>query len=153
MAKLYTEDTTTIKASINEVWDALVNPGKTKEYMFGCEVESDWTVGNPVLWKGAQDGVVYVKGKLVEFEKGKVFSFTTFDPLASYEDVESNYLTATYTLEEQGENVLLTVTQGDYATVADGDVRYKDTLDQGGWSGVLAQIKTIMPSLYSMTKN
>lgn len=144
MAALFTEDTIKINATMSEVWDALVNPEKTKQYMFGCEVVCNWQVGSPLLWKGAQDGVVYVKGKLVKLENEKVFAFTTFDPSASYEDIEANYLTATYALKKEGQHVILTVTQGDYSTVADGDKRYKDTLDQGGWSSVLEQIKEML---------
>ena len=32
----------TINATPAEVWDALTNPEKTKEYFFNCEVHSDW---------------------------------------------------------------------------------------------------------------
>jgi uncharacterized protein YndB with AHSA1/START domain len=35
-----------INVSKENVWDALVNPSKTKVYMFGCETISDWKIGS-----------------------------------------------------------------------------------------------------------
>jgi len=35
-----------------KVWDILVNLAKSKHYMFGCKVFSDWVVGSPFVWKG-----------------------------------------------------------------------------------------------------
>ena len=40
----------TIKGSVSQVWDALVNPEKVRRYMFGATVESDWQVGSPIVW-------------------------------------------------------------------------------------------------------
>ena len=141
---LYTENEIIINAPAPDVWDTLTNPEKTKQYMHGCEVISDWKIGSPVLWQGAQDEVIYVKGTLVALEKERVFSFTTFDPNGSYEDQPENYLTATYTLTPEGDATHLKVTQGDYATVAEGDERYQDTVSQGGWSSVLEAIKKLL---------
>ena len=141
---LYTENEITIDAPVSEVWDTLTNPEKTKHYMYGCEVVSDWKIGSSVLWKGAEDSVVYVKGTLVALEEEKVFSFTTFDPNGTYEDVPENYLTATYTLRPEGNSTFLKVTQGDYAAVAEGDKRYEDTVAQGGWGSVLEAIKKLV---------
>ena len=144
MSKLYTEDEVFIKAPVSKVWEALIDPEMTKQYMFGCEVECDWKPGSPVIWRGAEDGVEYVKGHLVQFEKEKCFAFTTFDPHAEYEDIPENYLTATYTLSSDHNGTTLKVTQGDYAAVAEGQKRYEDTIAQGGWGSVLAQIKAIL---------
>ncbi len=141
---LYTENEILIHAPVSEVWDTLMNPEKTKQYMYGCEVVSNWEIGSPVVWKGAADGVVYVKGTLVALEKERIFAFTTFDPNDSYQDIPENHLTATYTLQPQGDATLLVVTQGDYAAVADGNKRYEDTMAQGGWGSVLEAIKQVV---------
>ena len=142
----YIEDELLIHAPTSRVWDALVNPEKTQQYMYGCEVVSDWNVGSPVLWKGAVDGVVYVKGNLVILDEERALAFTLFDPHASYPDVPENYLTATYTLQPEGDTTHLTVTQGDFATVAEGDKRYEDSQAQGGWSAILSAIKELVES-------
>ncbi|MFK7933409.1 MAG: SRPBCC domain-containing protein, partial [Saprospiraceae bacterium] len=56
------------QATPEQVWDLLINPALTKQYMFGCEVLSDWKVGSPVYWKGkTEDGTAinYVEGKVL----------------------------------------------------------------------------------------
>lgn len=141
MESLYIENEILIDASPDKVWQTLIDPEMTKIYMFGCEVLSSWKIGEQMLWKGAHDGVIYVKGKLLIFDQEKTFSFTVFDPNDSYEDIPENYLTATYRLSGKGGETLLKVTQGDYAAVAAGEKRYKHTMDQGGWFPVLEGIK------------
>ncbi|GJM28493.1 MAG: ATPase [Cyclobacteriaceae bacterium] len=141
---LFTDDSIIINAPVSTVWDALINPELTKQYMFGCEAKCSWKVGDPIEWIGSEDGVVYVKGSLVTFEPNKRFAFTVFDPHGSYADIPENYLTATYTLTPEGGNTHLNVIQGDYEKVAEGNKRYQDTMDQGGWNGVLESLKKIV---------
>jgi len=144
---LIVKSTITIQASADKVWDALTNPAQTKKYMFGCEALSDWKVGSPLLWKGNFNGVelVAVKGSILKIQPGKYLAYTTIDPNnPSMPDLPENYLTVTYDLSEEGGQTLLIVTQGDYSTVADGDNRYKHTVDGGGWDPILIEIKKIL---------
>jgi uncharacterized protein YndB with AHSA1/START domain len=138
----------TIHAPAEKVWDALVNPEQTKKYMFGCEALSDWQAGSTLLWKGVYEGkeMVFVKGHIVSIEPGKLLSYTVIDPLnPDIPDIPENYLTVTYTLVEEGGQTLFTVTQGDYATVAEGEKRYKDSYNDGaGWMPLLEQIKLLV---------
>ncbi|TAK56796.1 MAG: hypothetical protein EPO24_10650 [Bacteroidetes bacterium] len=128
--ELFIKKTVTINAAAMQVWDALVNPEKTKQYMYGCEAISDWKVGSPLLWNGVADGktITYVKGNIVSFDPGKRLQFTVFDPHGSYEDIPSNYLHVTYELFEDNGKTTLTVTQGDYSKVAEGEKRYQHSL-------------------------
>lgn len=135
-----------INASRDQLWDILVNPEKTILYMFGCEVVSDWSPGGSIIWRGSTDGVIYVKGHLVDIDPGNRLVYTVIDPNGVYEDIPENYLTVTYEIFENGEQIRLKVTQGDYSKVADGEKRYQDSLQQGGWQGVLEKIKEIAES-------
>lgn len=144
MSSLFTENEITIEASVSKVWDALTNPTLTPQYMFGCEVITNWNIGEEILWKGVADGVVYVKGTIVAFEKEKELSFTVFDPTANYPDIPANHLITTYTLTPDDGSTLLHVKQGDYTTVAEGSKRYEDTMAQGGWRSVLKAIKELL---------
>jgi len=143
--QLILENSILIEASPAVVWDALTNPEQTKKYMFGCEPVTDWQVGSPLLWKGVFDGaeLVAVKGTIVQIEPGTFLAYTTIDPNSPIDDIPENYLTVTYSIATEGNQTRLTVTQGDYAIVADGEKRYQDTLSEGGWNGVLQQIKQI----------
>ena len=147
MSSLIVKNTITINAPASKVWDALVNPQQTKKYMFGCETVSDWKPGSPLLWRGVFDGkeLVAVKGTVVSIQPGKYLEYTTIDPNnPNIEDVAENYLHVTYDLKPVNGNTELTVTQGDYATVADGQNRYNDTIAGGGWQSVLDQIKKLV---------
>ena len=147
MNSLIVKNTITINAPASKVWDALVNPQQTKKYMFGCETVSDWKPGSPLLWKGVFDGkeLVAVKGIVVSIQPEKYLEYTTIDPNnPAMEDIPGNYLTVTYDLKPVNGNTLLTVTQGDYAKVAEGQNRYNDTMAGGGWQSVLDQIKKLV---------
>ncbi len=138
-----------IHAAPKEVWDALVNPAKTKVYMFGCETVSDWKSGSELAWRGNYEGkdTVFVKGKVVRIEPFKELIYTVIDPFASYPDIPENYLNVTYKLEEQGEDTILTVIQDGFESAADGEKRYQDVYNKGeGWHPILVQIKALVES-------
>ncbi len=135
-----------IAASAAKVWDALVNPAKTKIYMFGCETVSDWKIGSELLWRGEYEGreMVFVKGKILEMEPEKLLKYTVIDPFATYPDIPENYLNVTYLLESKGSQTKLTVIQDGFETAAEGEKRYKDVYNNGkGWDPILMQIKEV----------
>lgn len=144
---LIVENTIVINASAATVWDLLVNPEQTKKYMFGCETASDWQVGSSLLWKGVYEGqeMVFVKGDIVNIVPGKLLAYTVIDPNnPNIPDVPENYLTVTYALTENNGQTTLTVSQGDFATVAEGEKRYTETYNNGdGWNPILVQIKAL----------
>jgi uncharacterized protein YndB with AHSA1/START domain len=135
----------TINASPSKVWDTLTKPEETKKYMFGCETVSDWEQGSPLLWKGNFNGqeMVAVKGTIINIEPNKFLEYTTIDPNSGIADVPENYLTVTYELIQQNGATLLTVTQGDYSKVGDGDKRYNEAVSAGGWQPILVEIKKV----------
>ncbi len=143
---LFIKNVITINASPSVVWDVLTNPVQTKKYMFGCETMSDWLPGSELLWRMDYDGkdFVAVKGNILAIEPGKTLSYTVIDPNSSIADIPENYLTVTYNLTEHNNETLLTVTQGDYAKVANGEQRYNESYNNGeGWNPILVQIKAI----------
>jgi uncharacterized protein YndB with AHSA1/START domain len=147
MDQLFIKNSITINASPARVWDALTNPEQTKKYMFGCETVSTWKKRSPLLWKGVQDGkeTIFVKGDIVDIKPEKLLIYTTIDPHSSIDDKSENYLSVTYELTPQNGHTLLTVTQGDYATVAEGERRYKESWNNGeGWNPILVEIKKLV---------
>ena len=145
-APLIVKNSIAINAPAAKVWDVLVNPQQTKKYMFGCETVSDWKPGSDLLWRGNYEGkdIVFVKGKIVEIIPEKFLSYTTIDPNSGIEDIPENYLTVTYDLKEENGQILLTATQGDYSTVGDGEKRFRETLEGGGWQPILDEIKKLV---------
>jgi len=142
---LIVKNTIVINAPVSKVWNTLTKPEETKKYMFGCETVSDWEQGSPLLWKGNFGGqeMVAVKGTIVNIEPQKFLEYTTIDPNSGIDDVPENYLTVTYELTPQNGETLLTVTQGDYSKVGDGDKRYNEAVSAGGWQPILVEIKKV----------
>ena len=139
----------TIQASPDSVWDALTNPEQTKKYMFGCEALSDWKPGSPLIWKGTFNGVemIAVKGNIISIDPGRSLVYTAIDPNnPAIPDLPENYLTITCNFTEKDGHTVLEVSQGDYSTVADGENRYKHTVEGGGWDPILVQIKALCES-------
>jgi uncharacterized protein YndB with AHSA1/START domain len=134
------------------VWDVLTNPAQTKKYMFGCETVSDWKKGSTLDWRLNYEGkdMVAVKGSIVGIEPGKSLVYTVFDPHSTMEDIPENYLTVNYTLEQMGNQTELTVVQGDYNQVGEGERRYQEAYNGGeGWNPILIEIKKLAESLKS----
>jgi len=145
--KLIVQSTIAIDAPISKVWDALVNPAKTKVYMFGCETVSDWKPGSPLLWQMIYEGkeFVPVKGIVLDIQPNKLLKYTVIDPHAPYADIPENHLNVTYQLTEQGGQTTLTVLQDGFETAAEGEKRYKDAYNNGdGWNPILVQIKKLV---------
>lgn len=115
--------------------------------MFGCATVSDWKPGSSLEWKGEHEGkeMVFVKGTILEINPGKFLAYTTIDPHSNIDDVSENYLTVTYDLQAEDGHTVLTVTQGDYSKVAEGERRYKEAWNNGeGWNPILVQIKQLV---------
>lgn len=85
--------------------------------------------------------IVFVSGHVVHIEPEKELTYTVFDPNQGWEDIPENYVQVLCELEEANGQTILTVTQGDYAHVVDGQKRYEDTVK--GWMPVLEVIKTV----------
>ncbi len=147
MEPLIVKNTITINASLAKVWDALTNPAQTKKYMFGCEAISDWKKGSPLTWEMIYEGEPYtaVKGIILDIEPNRLLSYTTIDPHSSIADIPENYLTVTYLLTADKNKTILTVTQGDYTKVEDGENRYTEAYNNGdGWNPILVEIKNLL---------
>ena len=147
--QLFVKSSITIYASAAKVWDALINPEKTKKYMFGCETVSDWKIGSPLLWQAEYEGkeTVFVKGEIVDLQPEKYLKYTTIDPNSNIDDTSENYLTVTYELISDDGKTILNVKQGDYLTVADGERRYQEAYNNGeGWDPILTEIKKLVES-------
>ena len=142
MTALLIRKTIEIDAPVSTLWRVLTENEFIRQYMFGCIAESDWKPGSPLLWKGAADGVLYVKGHVVVFEPAQRLVYTIIDPNSSIPDIPANYLTMTYDLKKRGECACtLEITQGDFSTVADGQKRYEDSI--GGGDSIMVVIKKL----------
>lgn len=94
---------TTINAPAERVWEALVDPEKIKQYMFGTTVSSEWKEGSPITWKGEWQGKPYEdKGRIVRMTPQRVLQYTHYSPGSGEPDVPESYHTVTIELSENG---------------------------------------------------
>jgi uncharacterized protein YndB with AHSA1/START domain len=131
-----------VSAPVEILWKILTDSEFIRQYMFGCNADTDWKPGSTLLWRGAADGVVYVKGHVARFEPRRALEYTIFDPNSKLADIPSNYLTMKYDLRGDGPGrSILEITQGDFSKVEDGESRYRHSLD--GDDSVLEGIKKL----------
>jgi uncharacterized protein YndB with AHSA1/START domain len=101
-----------IAAAPARVWASLTEPAAVKEWMFGTDLETDWQVGNPIVWKGEFKGTSYEdKGEVLEFDAPERLSVTHFSPTTGQDDVPENYHTLVYTLTPVDDGTHVTLTQ------------------------------------------
>lgn len=130
--------TITIDASPDRVWAVLTDPEAAREFMFGTELETDWSVGGPIRWRGEWEGKPYEDhGEILEFEPGRRLVNTHFSPLSGEEDVPENHHTLTWTLEEAGGATVLTLSQDNNASPEAA------AHSKGMWDTLVAKVKEI----------
>src|ERR1700733_7714910 len=115
MTERFIRKTVEIDAPTGTLWKILTDNEFIPQYMFGCIAETDWKPGSPLLWKGAADGKLYVKGHIVAIDAPHHFEYTVIDPNSDIEDIPANYLKMTYDLKEQGMgSTTFEIAQGDF---------------------------------------
>ncbi len=125
-----------INAPIEQVWDALTDPEKTKEYFFKCRVFSNWKVGSPITFKGKMFWIIPIemKGKITKIEPGKLLQYTLSN------DSDDSKTTSTVTDELSFKDGITTVEITDDVGQGEGaEKRYKRSVK--GWDKILNGLK------------
>jgi len=129
----------TINASIEKVWDALINPEVIREYFFGTETESDWKVGSSISFKGVWEGESYEdKGIVLKHDAKKELEYSYWSSLSGTEDKAENYANIIYKVKSNGNGTELTIIQSGFKTE-----EQKQHSEQN-WKMVLENIKSIL---------
>ena len=132
----------TIQASREEVWAALTDPEKVKQYMHGTEMSTDWKEGSPIFWRGEWKGQPYEdKGTVLAVEPMTLLSYTHWSPMGGSEDKPENYHKVTYDLAGQDGETTLTLTQDNNPSQEDAN-----QMAERNWGPVLEGLKEIVES-------
>lgn len=128
-----------IQTTAQKLWEVLTQPEFTKQYMFNCTVDSNWKQGSPITWQGEFNGYkAFQKGEIIQVDKEKTVTYSTFDPNFGLEDIPKNYIHVTYELEEDNNAILLSISNETF----DGNSERMEHINQG-WEMVIGQIKTV----------
>jgi uncharacterized protein YndB with AHSA1/START domain len=129
----------TITTPADAVWEALTDPAKVKQYMFGTDMQTDWNVGSPIAWRGEWKGEKYEdKGEVLAVEPHKLLQMTHWSPMGGTEDKPENYHTVTYQLTEGDGTTILAVEQDNNASQEEAD-----SMAENNWGPVLEGIKKV----------
>lgn len=130
---------TEIHAPADRVWAALTDPVAIKEYLFGSEVTSDWTVGSTITYAGEYDGTRYEDhGRILDLQPGRLMRSTHFSPLGGRQDIPENYHTLTWTLAETDGVTAVTLEQDN------NDSEESARHSQQNWEQVLETLKKVV---------
>jgi len=133
--KSYTvKKSVTIKAKPSQVWDALTNPERTKNYFFNCKVYSDWKPGSDIIFKGRIFLIkkIELKGKILKVELNKLLQYSLKHRDESGESLVTDELT--YQKDETTVSITDNVGGGEGA-----ENRFRRS--QKGWDKILAGLK------------
>ena len=109
-----------VNASLEQVWEALINPELIKEYMVGTDVVSEWEEGSEIRWKGEWQGKKYEdKGTILQLNPKHTSQYSHYSPLSGLEDKPENYHTVTIRLLKESDGVLVSLSQDNNTTEED----------------------------------
>jgi uncharacterized protein YndB with AHSA1/START domain/DNA-binding transcriptional ArsR family regulator len=126
-----------IRATPEQVWQAITDPALTERYYYGTRVESDWQPGSPYVYRG-QDGSDQLVGEILEIDPPRRL-VTTFKAVWD-EDVRADAASRlTWEIERFGPSTRLRM-------IHDELVPGSATAESvgGGWSVVLSGLKTVL---------
>ena len=128
-----------INAKAQRVWEALTDPAQIKQYMWGAEAISDWTLGSSLIYRGEWEGKSYEdKGTILEIDPPRRLRTNYYSPLSGKADAPENYAEVTYALTPEAGGTKLTVTQ---TNVEDETAKARS---EGNWEMALGSIKTMI---------
>ena len=129
----------TIGAPSSEVWDALTNPAKIKQYFFGSDIVTDWREGSPIIYRGEWQGKQFEdKGTVVKVEPERTLVCTHWSPMSGTPDTPENYHQVTYALRPEGNSTVVSISQDNNA-----DEDEKQHSEQN-WRTVLENMKQFL---------
>ena len=128
--------TASIEAPKSKVWQALVAPDGSKQYLFGAEVESEWSEGSSIIWKGEIKGQQYQdRGVILKIEPEQILQYSHFSPLSGKPDKFENHHIITIHLFGSGNKTEVLLSQDN---IADDKARSQSATN---WRTVLASLK------------
>ena len=123
------------------VWEALTTNELRKQWFFGVDTETDWSIGGPIVHRGEYQGQPYVdKGTVLAFEPGKLLVHSHWSSVSGVPDVPENYQTVSWVLTDRDGQTELTVT--------DDNIRSEDarTTSDQAWEAALSGLKKVAES-------
>jgi uncharacterized protein YndB with AHSA1/START domain len=128
-----------IRATPEQVWDAITKPEFTTRYFHGTTIDSTFEPGSPYLSLAGDEGETVVDGEILESDPPRLLKHTwraLYDP----ETAEEPHSRVTWEIEPQDGGVTkLTVTHDQL----ESSPKTAESVSRG-WSYVLSGLKTLL---------
>ena len=128
-----------IRATPEQVWDAITKPEFTTRYFFGSKIDSTFQPGSPYLSLSGDDERRLVEGEILESDPPRILRHS-WRALWDAEQAEEPFSRVTWEIESQEGGVTkLTVTHDQL----EASPKTAESV-AGGWSYVLSGLKTLV---------
>jgi len=128
-----------IQAPRKRVWEALTKPEIIEQYFFGTHLDTDWTPGSPLFFRGEWEGRKYEdRGTVREFEPERTLSYDYWSSFSGHDDTPEGRQMVRYVLEDAEGGVKVTVHQSNV------DTQERADHSKENWQGVLAGLKKLL---------
>jgi uncharacterized protein YndB with AHSA1/START domain len=99
-----------IRAPIDKVWDALVDPQIIAQWLNGAHVETTWKPGSAITFSGSLEGMTYRdKGVVVQLEPKSLMQYTHWSKWSRLPDTPEHYSIITIKVAPASGGTLLAV--------------------------------------------
>ncbi|TMK95046.1 MAG: hypothetical protein E6G37_01280 [Actinobacteria bacterium] len=129
----------TIRAPIEEVWNALTTPEQIKRWFFGVDTETDWQVGSPLVHRGEWGGNPYEdKGAILRFEPPTLLVHSHWSPASGLADRPEHYQEVSWSLTDRDGATTLTVTETNLPS------EQAKAISEESWKAALTSLKELL---------
>jgi uncharacterized protein YndB with AHSA1/START domain len=133
-----------IDAPREAVWSVVTEPAYVKQWQYGSNLQTDWSVGSSIRFTSEWQGQTFEQwGTVVHVDPPHRLTYSLFAPRPDLEDKPENYFTMTYILDDDDDEGATTL------TILQEDPRpgVEDTGDEEADDPVLAALKTLAESV------
>ena len=128
-----------VRATPEQLWDAITKPEFTAKYFYGSVIESTWEQGAPYAGWASDRSQQYVDGEVIEASPPQKL-VTTWRALYDPDTAAEPFSRVTWEIEPAGEGVTkLTVIHDEL----EASPKTAENV-AGGWSYVLSGLKTLL---------
>lgn len=128
-----------IRATAEQVWDAITKPEFTTKYFYGCVIDSSYEAGAPYTGWSTDGSQQYVDGEVIEASPPARL-VTSWRAMYDEETAAEPYSRVTWELEPAGEGVTKLTVVHDRLEASPKTAANV----AGGWSFVLSGMKTLL---------
>jgi uncharacterized protein YndB with AHSA1/START domain len=136
------EQSIMIAAPAERVWEYLTSPRRMKAWMawpeMALEIETDWSVGSPIIMRGLQHVSFENTGTVLEFVPASRLAYTHLSSLSRLPDVPESYSALEFSLKCEGGVTVLKLRASSFPT----DSIFKHL--QFYWGGAMVELRRLV---------